>query len=68
MPGKVGLYLNLEYQLPALASPSLSPLLAVFSELLGRILDLDVQEYGPDEAKMVITVFQYASYLLAQGR
>lgn len=45
-----------------------SSLCPVFSELLNRILDLDVQEYAPEEAKMVITVFQYASYFLSQGR
>ena len=40
----------------------------MFTELLGRILDLDVEEYGPGDTKMVITVFHYATFFLSQGR
>lgn len=39
----------------------------VFSELLGRILDLDVEFCGAIESDMVVSVFQYSSYFLEQG-
>ena len=42
--------------------------IAVFTELLGRILDLDVDDWEPTDNQMVITVFQYAAYFLTQGR
>ena len=40
----------------------------MFTELLGRILDLDVEDWGTADNQMVITVFQYAVYFLPQGR
>ena len=40
----------------------------MFTELLGRILDLDADDWGPTDNQMVITVFQYAAYFLTQGR
>jgi len=44
------------------------PSATVFTELLGRILDLDADDWGPTDNQMVITVFQYAAYFLTQGR
>ena len=40
----------------------------VFAELMGRILDLDVEYCGAVEADMVVTIFQYATFFLEQGR
>ena len=39
----------------------------VFAELMGRILDLDVEFGGAAEADMVVTIFQYSAYFLGQG-
>ena len=39
----------------------------VFAELMGRILDLDVEFCGAAEADMVVTIFQYSAYFLGQG-
>lgn len=39
----------------------------VFAELMGRILDLDVEFCGTIESEMVVTIFQYSTFFLRQG-
>lgn len=39
----------------------------VFAELMGRILDLDVEFCGAVESEMVVTIFQYSAFFLDQG-
>ena len=39
----------------------------MFAELMGRILDIDVEFCGAVEADMVVTIFQYSSFFLEQA-
>ena len=39
-----------------------------FSELLSRVLDLEIDDWEPAlDSQMVVTVFQYAAFFLVQG-
>ncbi len=39
-----------------------------FTELLSRVLDLDIDDWEPAmDSQMVVTVFQYAAFFLVQG-
>ena len=39
----------------------------VFAELMGRILDIDVEFCGAVESDMIVTIFQYSTFFLEQG-
>ena len=40
----------------------------VLTELISRILDLEAEDWEVDDGMMVVTIFQFSSYFLSQGR
>lgn len=40
----------------------------VLTVLMSRLLDLEIEEWELDDGQMVVTIFQYSSYFMTQGR
>ena len=41
---------------------------AVLTVLMSRILDLEIEDWELDDGQMVVSIFQYSSYFMTQGK